>query len=108
MRRSNAGSSNRSRPARWGEFQESAELQPHRSRYWLNAKHDDPEAFSRQVEAVCVCYLAAPQRWEADVIHTVSVDEMTGIQALERIAPTDPMKRGQVVRREFESTRHGT
>jgi transposase len=33
---------------------------------------------------------------------------MTGIQALERIAPTQPMKPGQVERREFEYTRHGT
>jgi transposase len=36
------------------------------------------------------------------------VDEMTGIQALERIAPTKPMKPGQVERREFEYARHGT
>jgi hypothetical protein len=36
------------------------------------------------------------------------VDEMTGIQALERIAPTRPMKPGQVERREFEYARHGT
>jgi transposase len=33
---------------------------------------------------------------------------MTGIQALERIAPTQPMEPGRVERREFESTRHGT
>ncbi|AGA29049.1 hypothetical protein Sinac_4892 [Singulisphaera acidiphila DSM 18658] len=33
---------------------------------------------------------------------------MTGIQALERIAPTDRMKPGQGERREFEFTRHGT
>ena len=33
---------------------------------------------------------------------------MTGIQALERIAPTKPMQPGQVERREFEYTRHGT
>ena len=38
----------------------------------------------------------------------MSVDEMTGIQALERIAPTKPMKPGLVERREFEYTRHGT
>jgi hypothetical protein len=36
------------------------------------------------------------------------VDEMTGLQALERIAPTRPMKPGQVERREFEYARHGT
>lgn len=33
---------------------------------------------------------------------------MTGIQALERIAPTRPMEPGRVERREFEYTRHGT
>jgi transposase len=39
---------------------------------------------------------------------TVSVDEMTGIQALERIAPSLPIKPGKVERREFEYVRHGT
>ena len=33
---------------------------------------------------------------------------MTGIQALERIAPTKPMQQGQVERIEFEYERHGT
>ena len=32
----------------------------------------------------------------------MSIDEMTGIQALERAAPTLPMKPGHVERREFE------
>ena len=41
-------------------------------------------------------------------MHTVSTDEKTGIQALERIAPTLPMKSGLVERREFEYLRHGT
>jgi transposase len=39
---------------------------------------------------------------------TISIDEMTGIQALERIAPTQPMTSGRVERREFEYERHGT
>ncbi len=39
---------------------------------------------------------------------TVSLDEMTGIQALERKAATQPMRPGQRERREFEYTRHGT
>src|SRR5690242_21720576 len=33
---------------------------------------------------------------------------MTGIQALERAAPSLPMKPGHVERREFEYVRHGT
>jgi hypothetical protein len=36
------------------------------------------------------------------------VDEMTGIQALERIAPDLPMACGKPVAREFEYRRHGT
>jgi hypothetical protein len=83
------------------------DLKPHLSRYWLNAQPDDPEVFATQVHIVCACYQAAPERYEQG-IHTVCVDEMTGIQALERIAPTEPMQPGQVERREFEYRRHGT
>lgn len=39
---------------------------------------------------------------------TISLDEMTGIQALERKAATQPMRPGKRERREFEYTRHGT
>jgi hypothetical protein len=52
-------------------------------------------------------YQAAPTAAEQDV-QTVSIDEMTGIQALERAAPSLPMKPGHVERREFEYIRHGT
>ena len=41
-------------------------------------------------------------------VHVVSTDEKTGIQALERGAPTLPMQPGQVERQEFEYERHGT
>lgn len=40
--------------------------------------------------------------------HTVSIDEMTGIQALERSPPALPMQPGRSERREFEYVRHGT
>lgn len=39
---------------------------------------------------------------------TISIDEMTGIQALERKAPAQPMRPGKPERREFEYIRHGT
>jgi len=39
---------------------------------------------------------------------TVSTDEMTGVQALERKHPDLPMQPGRVVYREFEYIRHGT
>jgi transposase len=44
----------------------------------------------------------------AQGIHLISVDEKTGIQALERIHPNHPAKLGQVERVEFEYQRHGT
>jgi hypothetical protein len=39
---------------------------------------------------------------------TLSIDEMTGIQALERCAPDQAMRPGARARQEFEYTRHGT
>lgn len=41
-------------------------------------------------------------------VRVISCDEMTGVQALERSAPTQPMQPGQPERREFEYIRHGT
>jgi hypothetical protein len=89
----------------WGE----ADLQPHRSRYWLNAKTKaaDPQAFAAQVETVCTLYAYAPLLHLLGG-HIVSCDELTAIQALERVAPDQPMQPGQVERREFEYIRHGT
>ena len=52
-------------------------------------------------------YQEAPTAAEQGV-QTVSIDEMTGIQALQRAAKTLPMKPGRVERREFEYIRHGT
>ena len=45
---------------------------------------------------------------DAPQVRTLSIDEMTGIQALERVAASLPMKPGLVERREFEYRRHGT
>jgi hypothetical protein len=39
---------------------------------------------------------------------TISMDELTGVQALERKHPDLPMQAGHVLRREFEYIRHGT
>ena len=85
-----------------------AELQPHRSKYWLNTTEKDPQLFEQQVQIVCQCYQEAPELYFQYHTHTVSVDEMTGMQALERNAKTIPMKPGRPARPEFEYTRHGT
>jgi len=94
--------------AQVGRYLREAELQPHRSKYWLNNKEKDPAQFQAKVEEVCDCYLEAPRLYAAGGTHTVCTDEMTGIQALERIAPTLPLGRGRTECREFEYERHGT
>ena len=55
----------------------------------------------------CQVYASAPQR-AAQRERTISVDELTGVQALERKHPDLPMQPGHVLRREFEYIRHGT
>jgi hypothetical protein len=57
------------------------------------------------VQAICDTYAVAPIL-HAQGGHVVSCDEMTGIQALERAAPTLPMWSGHPERREFEYVRH--
>ena len=85
-------------------FKKEADLKPHRFRYWLTPKPDP--AFDTKCADICAVYKAADG---ADETHrTVSIDEKTGIQALERIAPDLPMVPGKVERREFEYRRHGT
>nr|WP_277989882.1 transposase [Phormidium pseudopriestleyi] len=41
-------------------------------------------------------------------VHLISTDEMTGVQAIERIYPTQSMQMRRVERTEFEYIRHGT
>ena len=94
-------------PRSVGRFLQEADLQPHRSRSWLNAHPEDPEAFGQQGATVCELYEQAG--WLAEQgIHLVSTDEKTGIQALERLYPDIPPGPGRVQRREYESSRHGT
>ena len=82
-------------------------MQPHKSVYWLNAKIEDQEVFEQEVKKVCQTYFDAAEN-ERNGIHTVSVDEKSGIQALEREAPTIPMSPGKVERIEYNYERHGT
>ena len=83
-------------------------MQPHKSRYWLNTTEKAPERFQKQVEAVCDTYRMAPVLERTQNTHTVCVDEMTGIQALERTAATKLMIAEKPARLEFEYERHGT
>jgi hypothetical protein len=75
------------------------------NRYWLTPAYEAD--FDAKVSDINKLYKQAPelakqgQRFE-------SVDEMTGVQALERKHPDLPMSPGKVERREFEYIRHGT
>ena len=75
------------------------------NRYWLTPAYEAD--FDAKVSDINELYKQAPelakqgQRFE-------SVDEMTGVQALERKHPDLPMLPGKVERREFEYIRHGT
>lgn len=94
--------------SRIGHFLRTAALQPHRRKMWLNTKEKDPEVFEREAQQVCQTYQAAAELQEQSGAHTVCCDEMTGIQALERIAPDKEVRPDQVARHEFEYVRHGT
>lgn len=90
-----------------GRFLQQAAVQPHRKKMWLNTTEKDREKFQAEVENVCRTYLEAPAR-AADGVHTVSVDEATSLQAIERNAPDKPAQPDRVPKQEFEYTRHGT
>jgi transposase len=78
----------------------AGEVRPHRVRGWVHSP--DPE-FRAKVTAICDLYLHPP----AGAV-VLSIDEKTGMQALERRFPDRPPAPGRPPRREFEYTRHGT
>jgi transposase len=90
-----------------GRLWAEAHLKPHLSRYWLNSRPADATVFDAQVRLVCDLYRQA-LTLQAQGVHLISCDEKTGIQALERIAATRPMRPDWVESREFEYVRHGT
>jgi hypothetical protein len=74
-------------------------------RYWLTPAPDEQR--DEKIADVCAVYRTAVER-ATQGERTLSTDELTGVQALERAAPGLPMRPGQVERREFEYVRHGT
>ncbi len=87
-----------------GRLLEEAQLKPHQSRYWLTPPDDE---FDVKVENITELYISAIER-DRNGERTISIDEMTGIQATERKEKDLPMRPGKVQLREFEYIRHGT
>ncbi len=82
-------------------------MKPHKTQGWLNPKCT-AEELAEGSKKICEAYLQAPEKWATEGIKTISTDEKTGIQALERNAPDLPVKVGQSRKQEYEYTRHGT
>lgn len=74
-------------------------------RYWLTPPADPQK--DETIRAICTVYHQAPALAKQGE-RTVSTDELTGVQALERKHPGLPLAPGHVQRREFEYERHGT
>lgn len=79
---------------------QSGDMRPHRVRQWLHSP--DPQ-FRQKVNVICALYRRAPK---GSVV--LSIDEKTGIQAIERKHADRAPKPGRMRRREFEYIRHGT
>ena len=108
MRSCTAASSTGSPPGMLGGCSKALDLKPHLIRYWLTpAAKQDPAEREERITEVCETYREAPAR-AAVGERTLSTDEMTGVQALERAAPELPLAPGKIERREFEYIRHGT
>lgn len=87
----------------WSSYQRllaASELRPHRVHGWLHSP--DPQ-FREKVTEISALYLCPP----AGAV-VLSIDEKTGMQALERRFPDRPAAPGRRRRREFEYRRHGT
>jgi hypothetical protein len=85
-------------------YLEEADQKPHRSGYWLNP----PTVRSNSRSKISARSTQPPKPDVRQDELTISLDEMTGIQALERTMPDIPMKPGRIVKREFEYKRNGT
>ena len=81
----------------------NADIKPHKWEYWLNSK--DPNFEKKMLECVKL-YEKAQEMYEQNKI-LISIDQKTGIQALERLFPDKLVKQGYIKKREHSYKRHG-
>ena len=95
--------------SRWvNELLRRAAIRPQKNKYWLTSKDKEDPHYESRVAAVCEVYRDALDLYQREGVHTICVDEQTGIQALERIAPDHGVVPGKIALREYEYKRHGT
>jgi transposase len=92
-----------SRSSIWRILQD-IDLKPHKSEYWLNSHDED---FDAKAQTICQLYAKALEAYQQGRL-VICCDEKTGMQILERKAPTKPAQAGRRERREHEYIRHGT
>jgi transposase len=80
------------------------DLKPHKSEYWLHSHDAD---FAAKAHMICQLYAQAIEASQQGRL-VICCDEKTGMQVLERKAPTKPAHPGRRERREHEYIRHGT
>jgi transposase len=83
---------------------EDVDLKPHKSEYWLNSHDED---FEVKAQPICQLYVGALEAYAQERL-VICCDEKSGMQVLERKAPTKPAQKGRRERREHEYIRHGT
>ena len=88
-----------------GNILRQADLQPHRFRWWKTTIRDD-EAVGRALKILWY-YERIESLWQKGEV-VLAVDEKPNLQVLERAAPKQPMRSGQIERQEFDYYRHGT
>lgn len=88
-----------------GRILDQNDLRPHKCQSWLNGEPDARK--DEKIQAICEVYRQAMARAQVGEF-TFSLDEKSGIQALERRAPMKPMKPGYDEKREYTYDRHGT
>ena len=88
-----------------GDILREADLQPHRFRNWKTTVWDD-EAVERALKILWY-YERIASLWKRGEV-VLAVDEKPNLQVLERVAPKQLMRPGQIERQEFDYRRHGT
>jgi hypothetical protein len=74
----------------------------------LNSPDRRDADFGERVTEICDLYQEAQELYQKMGVHTVCIDDQTGIQALEQIAPDLPPRPSLLAKLEFEYRRHGT
>ena len=80
------------------------DLKPHKSEDWLNSHDED---FDAKAHSICQLDAKALDAYQHGRL-VICCDEKTGMQILERKAPTKPAQAGRRERREHAYIRHGT